>query len=140
MRFAFRWVVAPMVFLFALSSFTWAQSSTTSVRGTVTDKSGAAVAKAKVTISNPAQALARTVESGPDGTYEFLLLPPGTYQISVEMSGFRRYEQKGLQLLVATPSTVNPTLDIGTGSETVEVTSEAPLVNTSGRHSGERLQ
>ena len=119
-----------MVFLFALSTLTWAQSSTTSVRGTVTDKSGAAVANAKVTVSNPAQALVRTVQSGPEGTYEFVQLPPGSYQISVEMEGFRRYEQKGIQLLVNTPSTLNPTLDVGTGTETVEVTSEAPAVNT----------
>ncbi len=46
------------------------------------------------------------------------------------MEGFRRYEQKGIQLLVNTPATLNPTLDIGTGTETVEVTSEAPAVNT----------
>jgi hypothetical protein len=130
MRFSIRLAVSLMVFLFALSTFTGAQSSTTSVRGTVTDKSGAAVANAKVTVSNPAQALVRTVETGPEGTYEVLQLSPGSYQISVEMAGFRRYEQKGIQLLVNTPATVNPTLDIGTGSETVEVTSAAPLVNT----------
>ncbi len=88
MRFSIRAAVSFMVFLFALSTLTWAQSSTTSVRGTVTDKSGAAVANAKVTVSNPAQALVRTVQSGPEGTYEFVQLPPGSYQISVEMEGF----------------------------------------------------
>jgi Carboxypeptidase regulatory-like domain len=129
MRLAFRLSVLVMV-LFALNTFTWAQSSTTSVRGTVTDKSGAAIATAKVTLSNPAQALVRTVNSGADGTYEFQQIPPGTYQISVEMTGFRRFEQKALQLLVNTPQTVNPVLDIGSTSETVEVTGAAPLVNT----------
>src|SRR5450432_3532581 len=107
MRFASRLSVLLLV-LFALNLFTLAQSSTTSVRGTVTDKSGAAIAKAKVTISNPAQAFERTADSGADGTYEFSQLSPGTYQISVEMNGFRRYEQKAIQLLVNTPQTVNP--------------------------------
>ena len=92
----------------------------------MTDKSGAAVANAKVTVSNPAQALVRTVQSGPRGHLRVCAVAPGSYQISVEMEGFRRYEQKGIQLLVNTPSTVNPTLDIGTGTETVEVTSETP--------------
>jgi Carboxypeptidase regulatory-like domain len=113
------------------STFSWAQSSTTSLRGTVTDSSGAAVAAAKVTLASPERSIERTATSGAVGGYEFLQLLPGTYQLTVEMAGFRKYEQKNIQLLINTPVTVNVTLAVGATSETVEVTGEAAQVNTS---------
>ena len=112
MRFATRLTVSVLV-LFVLNTLIWAQSSTTSVRGTVTDKSGAAVANAKVTISNPAQAIERTMNSGDAGQYEFVQLPPGTYHLSVEAAGFRRFEHKNVQLLVSNPSHADVTLEVG---------------------------
>ena len=108
----------------------WAQSSTTSLRGTVTDASGAAVAAAKVTLTSPDRGIERTTTTGAVGGYEFLQLLPGTYQLTVEMAGFRKFEQKGIQLLINTPSTTNVTLAVGATSETVEVTGEAAQVNT----------
>jgi hypothetical protein len=119
-----------LVVLCLTSSFIWAQSSTTSLRGTVTDASGAAVAAAKVTLSNPERAIERATTTGAVGAYEFLQLPPGTYQLGVEMAGFRKYEQRNVQLLISTPATVNVTLAVGATSETVEVTGEAAHVNT----------
>jgi len=71
-----------------------------------------------------------TATTDSTGQYEFLQLPPGTYQLLVEGQGFRRYEERNLQLLVNTPATVNVSLDVGAASETVEVTGEATLVNT----------
>ena len=112
------------------STLVWAQYSTTSLRGTVTDASGAAIAAAKVTLSSPERAIERTAMSGAVGGYEFLQLPPGAYQLTVEMAGFRKFEQKDVQLLINTPATVNVTLAIGATSETVEVTGEAAQVNT----------
>jgi hypothetical protein len=123
-------LVLLLIVLCLTTSFIWAQSSTTSLRGTVTDASGAAVAAAKVTLSSPERALERTVTTGAVGGYEFLQLPPGTYQLTVEMAGFRKYEQKSVQLLINTPTTVNVALAVGATSETVEVTGEAAQVNT----------
>ncbi len=111
-------------------TFIWAQSSTTALHGTVTDESGAAVAGAKVTLRNPEHSIERTATTGAVGGYEFVQLPPGTYQLTVEMAGFRKYENKNLQLLVNTPTTTNVALAVGTTNETVEVTAEASLVNT----------
>src|SRR5437588_4360164 len=85
----------------------FAQTGTTSLRGTVTDKYGATVAGAKVHLTNVAQALERAAETGESGEYEFLALPPGTYSLSVEKEGFRRYEQDKLQLLVNSPASAN---------------------------------
>src|SRR6202171_1815377 len=96
--FAF-WVIA------ITAAGAWAQSGTTSLRGTVTDKSGAAVSGAKITLSNPDQALNRQATSGSEGEYEFIALPPGTYTLTVEASGFRKFEQNKLQLLVNSPAT-----------------------------------
>ncbi len=106
----------------------WGQA-TTSLRGTVTDPSGGAIAKATVTARNPDTNLERTATTGPQGDYNFPSLPPGKYSLSVESSGFDRYEQANLQLLVNSPATVNVQLKIGSVNQTVAVTSEAPVLN-----------
>jgi hypothetical protein len=71
----------------------------------------------------------RTVTTGDQGEYQFLLIPPGTYTLSVTAPGFRRYEQKELALLVNTPATANVQLKIGATTEVVTVTSEAPALD-----------
>lgn len=116
--------------LLLAASTAWAQTGTTSVRGTVLDKSGAAVVGATVTLDNVGQALHHSLKTGAAGEYEFLALPPGTYSLTVEMSGFRRSEQKNVQLLVNTPATLNVTLEVGTATETVEVSAQAVTLNT----------
>ena len=108
----------------------WSQTGTTSLRGTVTDKSGAAIVAAKVTLASAGQALQRETQTGSTGEYEFLALPPGNYALTVEMASFRRFEQKNLQLLVNTPTTVNVTLQVGATAETVEVSAQAVTLNT----------
>jgi hypothetical protein len=109
----------------------WAQTGTTSIRGTVTDKSGAAVSGAKLSLVNIEQGLHREASTNASGEYELAVLPPGTYVLTVQMAGFRTFEQKGLQLLVNTPATLNVRLEIGTTLETVEVSGTALTLNTS---------
>src|SRR4030095_8987501 len=125
-----RNLVLWFVVLSLLSSFAWAQSSTTSLRGTVTDASGATVSNADVTMSSPERAVERTTKTGAEGGFEFLQIPPGVYHLMVQMTGFRKFEQTGIQLLVNTPATINVKLEIGTTSETIEVTGETTVVNT----------
>jgi len=107
-----------------------AQSGTTSLRGTVVDKTGAAVVGAKVRLGNRTQGFERDVSSGPSGEYEFLALQPGQYEFSIEMAGFSKYERHGVQLLVNTPLTLNVTLEVGSTTETVEVSAQAQTINT----------
>src|SRR6266852_3400505 len=109
----------------------WAQSSSSSLRGVVTEKSGAAIVGAQVTLSNVGQALQRQITTGQTGEYEFISLPPGQYALTVEMANFSKFEQRNIQLLVNTPATVNVTLEIGAASQTVEVTAQAATLNTS---------
>jgi hypothetical protein len=114
--------------LMVAGSSAWGQA-TTSVRGTVVDPSGKAVAGASVVLANSESKTERTTTSGEQGEYQFLLVPPGKYTLTVSAAGFRRHEQTDLQLLVNTPTTANVQLTIGGTSETVTVTSEAPAIN-----------
>jgi hypothetical protein len=121
-------------FLFAfllLTSAAAAQTGTTSLRGTVVDKTGGVIQGAKVSLTNPARAIERSGTTSSSGAYEFLALPPGMYSLSVEMTGFHSYHQDGLQLLVDSPATMNLTMEVGTTNETIEVTAEAEPLNTS---------
>jgi len=108
----------------------WAQSGTTSLHGVVTDTTGAAIVGARVTLSNQSLGLHREINTGSAGEYEFLALQPGTYELTVEATGFRKYEQTHLHLLVNTPGTANVKLEIGTALQTVEVLAEAVTLNT----------
>lgn len=106
-----------------------AQTGTSSLHGTVLDKSHATVAGAKVTLLNTALGLQREIVTPRSGEFEFLALSPGDYSLRVEKQGFSRYEKTGLQLLVNVPSTVNVTLQVGTVETTIEVSGQAPVVN-----------
>jgi hypothetical protein len=122
-------LVSCLAILFG-SACVWAQTGTTSVRGTVTDKSGAAISGAHVTLENPALSVKRETNTNATGEYEFLALPPGTYGISINATGFRKYEINSLQLLVNNPATLNATLEIGTTVQTVEVSAQSQTLNT----------
>lgn len=100
------------------------------MRGSVTDKTGAAIAGAKVSITNTGQVLQRETQSNASGEYSFLGLPPGTYNLSVEKEGFRPFERTSVELPVNVAVTSNVTLDVGSKSEKVEVSAEAATVNT----------
>ena len=118
------------VVLFLTASTACAQTGTTSVRGTVTDKSGASISSAKVSLTNAAQGFQRDTQTGAGGEFEFPSLQPGTFALTVETPGFRKYETKNLQLLVNVPSTLNIVLEIGATTETVEVSSQTVVLNT----------
>ena len=130
-RFSLRGnlLVSVVAFLLA-TTCAWAQVGTTSVRGVITDKSGAVIASAKVTLINTGQAVTREATTNSTGEYEFVALPPGTYTVTVEMRGFRKFENKNVQLLVNLPSTLNVTLEVGVASQTVEVSAQAVTLNT----------
>ena len=108
-----------------------AQSGTSSLRGVVTDPSGASVAGAKVLLKNAATSVERTVVSGQRGEYLFTQMPPGRYAIAVQAAGFAQVTHDGVQLLVDSPATLNIVLTIGTVESAVEVNGGATALNTS---------
>src|ERR1700730_17258948 len=114
--------------LLLVSVSAWGQA-TTSLRGTIVDPSGKAVAGAAVVLANSESKIERTTTTEEQGEYQFLLVPPGNYRLTVTATGFRRHEQTDLQLLVNTPTTANVQVSIGGATETVTVSSEAPALN-----------
>src|SRR5215472_13659247 len=124
-----RCAVLVLVLGLTFASAALPQTSSTSLQGTVTDQSGAAIAGATVSLVNTESKTERTMVSDAQGEYRFLLLSPGTYTLRVSAKGFAGYEQKGLQLLVSTPATINVQLKVGGSTETVTVSGEAPVLN-----------
>lgn len=112
------------------ASLSWAQTSTTSLRGTVVDPKEAVVAGAEVTIANSETGFTRTARTDDHGFYQFLEIPPASYTLTVTAPGFGSLRVDNVRLLVNTPATLNETLQVKAVSEKVEVMSQAPLVNT----------
>jgi hypothetical protein len=116
--------------LWALQNPLCLAQSTTSLRGVVTDAKGAVMPGTTVSIRDAETGFARTVTSGTDGVYQFLQIPPATYSLEVTARGFAPLKRENVTLLVSTPATLNITLQVQGTTEKVEVTSEAPVVNT----------
>src|SRR5579864_5189506 len=129
MRSASR--VARLLFLVLVSSaILFAQTATTSLRGTITDPKGAVVQGATLTLSNAATGYSRTAKSGNDGAYQFLEVPPATYTLTINASGFATVKQDKVTLQVSQPATLDIQVQVKGATEVIEVTSAAPLVNT----------
>jgi Carboxypeptidase regulatory-like domain len=108
-----------------------AQGQTTgTIYGRVNDSSGATITAATVTVRNLETDYTRTAVTDAEGAYSFTLLSVGKYSITVEAKGFRPYEQKGLELQVAANLRVDIRLEVGQLTEGVNVTGEAPQVDT----------
>ncbi len=105
-----------------------AQTSYGSIAGTVTDASGAAIADAQVTLSNLATNEKKVDKSGTDGLYAFVNLLPGRYSIAAEKTGFKRVTRPEVIVEVGQAVRIDITLQVGDVSQTIEVTSETPLL------------
>ncbi len=104
--------------------------ATTTLSGTVTDASGAAIPGATTTLADQRTGSERTAQTDGRGFYQFLQISPGLYALVVEMDGFSTGLVTGLELLVDTPATANVSLEIGAVTEVVTVEADAVLLNT----------
>jgi hypothetical protein len=118
--------------LVALASPCFAQRITATIRGTVTDTSGAVVPGASVTVTNENTGFSRSTVTNDVGSYSFVELPHGTYTIDVSLSGFKSAVRKGIVLDVADVRGEDVRLEAGTLTETVTVQSRALAVQTIG--------
>ena len=116
--------------LLVFSSLGWAQVTTATFAGTVTDPTGAAAPGATVTLTQDETGIVVTKVTGRDGDFEFDFLRVGTYTISIEAKGFKRYAAKGIDLTAGQSVRQTYPLQIGDVTETVIVEASAPLVNT----------
>ena len=117
------------ILLASVSVLAYAQTSTSNIFGNVTDPTGAAIPKATVTITQTDTNVVRTTTTKDDGSYRADFLPVGPYKLTVAAPGFKTLDRSGIVLTVMQDANVNLTLAIGETSETVEVTSDVPLVN-----------
>ena len=116
----------------------WCQSYLGGVRGTVLDGSGKSMGEVKVTLVDEAGGAQRATISGAEG-FNFSQVIPATYTVVAEAPGFKRFERK--HVIVATQETVSLDLkmEIGSVSESVQVTEEVPLIDTSNASQGQVL-
>jgi hypothetical protein len=108
----------------------WGQvTATATLQGTVSDKTGAVIAKADVTITNKETGAVRTIKTSGSGEYSFDALAAGRYSMKVAASGFSTAEVKEVEAQIGRTTTQNFAMSPGTVTETVEVTGAAPLVD-----------
>jgi hypothetical protein len=127
--------VAPRIILLILalslsSPFALAQSTAGRVLGSVTDQSGAAVAGATVVVADTERGTSRAFATDASGEYVAADLAPGTYKIHVEAKGFKSAERPSVTIEVATDVRADFALQPGNVSETVTVSGDIPLLNT----------
>jgi hypothetical protein len=113
-----------------------AQGTGGRILGRVADPSGAVLGKVRVTAVNEATGVARDAQTSESGDYVFPDLPVGTYTLSFELTGFKKDLHKGIALDVNQVITLNMTMQLGAAQEVVDVTSEAPLVDTTSTQLG----
>lgn len=126
-----------MAFFFSSGS-AWGQAAT-SLRGIVTDPSNAAIPNATVRLTNTDTNLERTVTTDSQGNYVFSQMQPGHYSLHVEAAGFAKFDQTGIDLRVNLPATLNVKMQIGAATQTVTVTEQAPLLNTTDSSLGQTM-
>src|SRR6266852_2512420 len=121
-----------MLLVFALCAVSvFAQSTTTAtLTGTVTDPTQAVVPDAKITVTRAGTGIIREARSGPEGQYRVVLLPPGLYDIKVERPGFSAQVRRGIDLTVGQIADINVQLAVGESSQMVEISSQAPLIES----------
>lgn len=129
MRTILKLLLASMI---AACSFATAfsQSSTGSISGAVADQNQAVIPDSKVTIKNTATGFLRSATTDRDGRYRFVNVPVGTYDVTVEAANFWKYVQQGITLDVNQGAVVNAILKAGNLQETVTITENASVLNT----------
>src|SRR5690349_11183784 len=120
-----------VLLLVCLGSSALGQTTFGTISGSIADSSGASVSGAAITIINADTALKRVVRSGVDGNFTAPSLPPGPYTLEIEAPGFKREVRTGLELRVNGAIQVAVSLVVGELKEVVQVSGEAPLLNTS---------
>src|SRR3954470_23748058 len=114
----------------AITPMALAQETTAGIQGTVRDSTGGMIAGATVEVAGPALIGTRRVQTDDGGNYRLAALPPGEYAMTVSAKGFRTTRQGNIDLTVGRMPNLDIKLEIGSVTETVDVSAESPLVDT----------
>jgi hypothetical protein len=129
-RAARRAVAACLTLLFAIAIPTFAQEVTANITGRITDPSEAPIVGAAVTARDTARGTVWRTETNTEGVYNLPRVPIGTYEVRVEAAGFQTAVRPAFDLTLNQTARIDVQMTVGSVQETVEVTSEAPILQT----------
>src|SRR6185437_15506778 len=116
--------------LIGLAATSWSQSDLSTITGTVKDSSGAAVPGAKVAVRNEGTGITRAAVANEAGNYTVSNIPAGTYTVTAEANGFKKFSKTGNLLDANVPLGVDVNLEVGQASDEVTVTADASRLQT----------
>ncbi len=123
-------IFAALALFFLVPGLSFAQIDTGSIVGQVSDPSGAGIPGATLTLKNEATSVSRTVNTNNDGEYQFAAITPGIYSVQAESANFQTEISTHIQIDVQSRPAINFTLKVGASSQTVEVSSITPVLQT----------
>jgi hypothetical protein len=123
----------------SLTTSLYSQTFFGGIRGRVEDPGGAAVPKAAVTLIDQDTGVARSTVANDQGEYVFSAVVPATYRLVVEIAGFKRFERTGIIIATQAALVVDVKLEVGVVTESIQVTEETPLTETSKADTGQVL-
>jgi outer membrane receptor protein involved in Fe transport len=129
-------VAGVLVLSLALPAGLQAQDFRGRINGTVSDHTGAVLPGVTVTVTSAALIQPQLQITGAEGDYRFPALPPGLYDVMFELSGFQSVKREGIRVVINQTLTVDQQLQVATLQETVTVTGESPVVDTSSTQVG----
>jgi hypothetical protein len=138
MRKSFTWYVAflSFAFLMMIGGRVLAQGNQGSIRGTITDSTGAAISGAQVVVTSEATGVAKTIETAPSGFYSADSLVPGSYTVEVVKTGFTKAVVRKVQVDPGQTRESSLTLAVGSATQEVDVTANGVAVETQDSGSG----
>jgi hypothetical protein len=138
---ASRWLLASLVAMAFLlgGNAALAQQITGAVTGKVTDEQGALVTNADVKATNDATGFTRAAKTDDAGGYNIQYLPIGTYSVTIEAQGFKKFVQQNVTIAVDQTQPLNVTLVVGAQDQTIEVTAAPPAINTASSEVGRTI-
>lgn len=135
-----RQVLLLTALLLVITTFVTAQGDRGAIAGRITDPAGAVIPGVKVDATNVATGAKFQVEATQTGDYTIPSLPAGTYTLTVEQAGFRKYEQSGIRVNVAQTIRADAQLVVGAVTETVEVSATASMLKTESADMSQTVQ
>lgn len=123
-------IMMSIAFIIGCADLSFAQSTSGTILGQITDSQGSAVSQASVTAKNEANGLTQNAETNENGDFALVNLPPGSYTVTVSKNGFTTAVSNSNRLFIDQKLRLNLQLTVGEVSATVEVSAEAPLLQT----------
>ncbi|MFL6417703.1 MAG: carboxypeptidase-like regulatory domain-containing protein, partial [Bryobacteraceae bacterium] len=129
--------ISPVLLLGLVQAVLYGQNYQGAVRGTVSDVSGAAIGSVKITLTDHATNVARTTLTNAEGEYVFSSVDPATYSVTAESPNFKKFIRRDVLVATQASITTDIQLELGTVSQSVEVSEEAPQLESSNASNGQ---